>query len=354
MIGGLFRRRSGGESTLTIPPLDGAFLPNSVIETSLIRTHCAAPDNLVDVSGEVQFSSGARRYRIDADGNALEIESLPSDITAMAADAHGRLAIAYGKEIRVVDRGRDAYRVDNLDGGWPGDVTALCFADARTLLICVGSETSGIHEWSRDLLEHGRSGSVWKYDLDRGTATCLARRLAYPWGVAPARDGLLLVAEAWEYRIARIEREGAVTTVLGNLPGYPARIIRRTRGGYWLAIAAPRNQLVEFILGETQYRRTMLETVSPADWIAPSLSPPTSFLQPMQQGAQRILGAVKPWSPSFSYGLVVQLDDDAQPVASFHSRADGSRHGILSLVELGNSLLVSSFGGNAVIEISAH
>jgi len=149
----------------------------------------------------------------------------------------------------------------------------------------------------------------------------------------------------------RLDERQAPRSVLSNLPGYPSRIIPRRGGGYWLAISAPRNQLVEFVLLEAKYRQKMLETIAMPNWIAPSFAPPRSFLQPMQQGGQRVLGILKPWAPSFSYGLVVRLDADAQPLDSVHSRADGSRHGITSLVEWNESIVMSSVGGNAIVEV---
>ena len=46
------------------------------------------------------------------------------------------------------------------------------------------------------------------------------------------------------------------------------------------------------------------------------------------------MGIHKPWSPSRSYGLVVKLDAQLRPVASFHSRANGRRHGVTAVAEV--------------------
>ena len=58
------------------------------------------------------------------------------------------------------------------------------------------------------------------------------------------------------------------------------------------------------------------------------------------------MGIHKPWSPSRSYGLVVRLDAAMQPVTSFHSRANGTRHGVTSAVETDGRVLVASKGGD--------
>ena len=42
----------------------------------------------------------------------------------------------------------------------------------------------------------------------------------------------------------------APQAVLSDLPAYPGRIAPARDGGFWLALFAPRNQLVEFVLRE--------------------------------------------------------------------------------------------------------
>ena len=71
-----------------------------------------------------------------------------------------------------------------------------------------------------------------------------------------------------------------------------------------LALFAPLNRLVEFVLQEPQYRADMMREIDSRYWIAPTLSPPDSFLEPLQNGGVRSMGVHKPWSPTRSYGLV--------------------------------------------------
>jgi hypothetical protein len=49
-----------------------------------------------------------------------------------------------------------------------------------------------------------------------------------------------------------------------DLPGYPARISPAQAGGSWLAVFAPRRQIVEFVLREPAYRKRMLQEVPEA------------------------------------------------------------------------------------------
>ena len=63
------------------------------------------------------------------------------------------------------------------------------------------------------------------------------------------------------------------------------------------------------------------------------------------------LGILKPWAPTQSYGLVIRLDERMQPLASHHSRADGTVHGITSCLEVGNRLYATSKGANCLVAL---
>jgi hypothetical protein len=93
----------------------------------------------------------------------------------------------------------------------------------------------------------------------------------------------------------------------------------------------------------------MVSEIDPDYWIAPALANGRSFLEPIQGGALKQMGVLKPWAPSRSYGLVIKLNDDFEPTLSLHSRADGSRHGTASVLEHSETLFVASKGGNVVL-----
>ena len=74
----------------------------------------------------------------------------------------------------------------------------------------------------------------------------------------------------------------------------------------------------------------MIAEIDADYWVAPCLRSGRSPLEPTQQGGVKQLGVLKPWSPSRSYGLIARLDGAYRPTASFHSRANGHRHGVTS------------------------
>ena len=128
--------------------------------------------------------------------------------------------------------------------------------------------------------------------------------------------------------------------------------IEPAAGGFVLALFAPLNRLVEFVLQEPQYRADMMREIDSRYWIAPTLSPPDSFLEPLQNGGVRSMGVHKPWSPSRSYGLVATLDGKLQPVTSYHSRANGRFHGVTSAIAVDGAILAASKGGNHIIRLA--
>jgi hypothetical protein len=175
----------------------------------------------------------------------------------------------------------------------------------------------------------------------------VADGLAWPYGLLPEGSGVI-VSESWRHRLVRLG--GArPQPVLESLPGYPARLVPATGGGAWLALFAPRNRLIEFVLQETHYRLAMMAEVPPEFWIAPALASGQSFLEPLQCGGIRMMGVHKAWSPTRSQGLVVRLGEDLAPKYSFHSRANGTRHGVTSVLEHQGRLLVASKGGNCIV-----
>ena len=326
---------------ITIPPLDGALGPNTALDEAAVLATLPVPDNLVWHEGRLLCSSGADVLSI-AGGTAEKLAELSAEVTALAVSSDGRLAVA-------TDDGHLS------EGGVPvplpgsiACITALAYGADGVLWLANGSARHPASGWVADLMEKGASGSVWR----RPPGGAFAREadgLAWPCGLLPDASGVT-VSESWRHRLIRVEG-GRASPVLSHLPGYPARL-SSAPGGAWLAIFAPRNRLIEFVLQDSHYRRDMMAEVPREFWIAPALSSGQSFLEPMQCGGIRMMGIHKAWSPSRSYGLVVRVDGASAPVASLHSRANGRRHGVTSAIEVGGRLYVAAKGGGAVLTLA--
>lgn len=344
------RFRGIGEASPAIPPLDGPYDPNNALEEAEILLQTNAPDNLFEIGGQLQFTDGARRYGLGNKGEIGLVEDHATRITAAAGfgASGGLVGLAGGALVHIGSGGaRDQGNICML----AGDITALVPDGKGAVVACVGSRVNDSRSWTRDLLEKRRTGSVLRVNPNTGEARELCAGLGYPNGAFVTSDGSIVVAEAWRNRLVEVGPDGSVRVLVDDLPGYPARIAPASGGGAWLAMMAPRNQLLEFMLREDRYRARMLAEVDPPYWIAPSLTRAQSYLEPMQQGAQRSLGMLKPWSPSLSIGMVTRFDAKWSPMYSLFSRADGRMHGVRSVLEHDDRLLVASTGGGAVLSL---
>lgn len=353
-VGNWLERLLGrGRASVTVPALDGTLKPNHRLEAAPAGIVCAEPDNLVVLDDDVIWSSGGTLLRGSSERNAIPFAAMGDTITAMAVSPGGQIAVAReSKGIAILDAdGNETKREPR--NAWPEKcVTALAFDGETSLIACVGSTVNRLDAWQRDLLEQRRAGSLWRLDIAGGHAKRLVGALAFPNGVLVADDGALIVSESWSARLVKRDANGREVALLADdLPGYPGRLARSGRGGYWLTIFAPRSPLIEFVLRENVYRRAMLAEVPPQYWIAPTLRSGLSFHEPMQGGALKQMGILKPWAPTLSYGLVIELDHAFVPLQSFHSRAGGKRHGVTSAVEASGRLWLTSKGGDEVISI---
>ena len=333
-----------GDAAVTVPPMDGALSPNTRLDRARLVASVTAPDDLAEAGGTVFFSSGDTVYRLDpASGTAELVRQFPAPVTCLAA-LGDTLAVGLAEGgLRILQGGKEI-AVPSL-----GCPTALAFAAPGRLLATQGSARNGPGQWKHDLMQRGASGSVWEVSVADGTVRVLASGLAWPNGIAATPDGIV-ISESWRHRLIRLDGPRAVP-VLVDLPGYPARLAPASDGGWWLSVFAPRGQLFEFVLRERRYCDRMMAEIDPEHWLAPAITPPKSFLEPMMGGALRTHGIVKPWAPTRSYGLLVRLDARFRPVRSFHSRADGTRHGVTAALDLGTRVLVAARGGDAILDL---
>jgi len=334
---------------VTIPPMDGALKPNTVLDDAPAVLEVTAPDNLCSDGERLIFSSGDKVFALDGD-QVEEIQSFDAAVTALAVSPSGDLAIGLDNgELGLMPKSgnpRDLPATANL-----ACPTALAFDQSGALYVAQGSARHRPSDWAVDLMSKNAFGSVWRLDLTgHGSAKMVVQGLAFPNGLLADRDSVI-VSESWQHRVVRLATNGTQKPILEKLPGYPAKLSPAGDGGVWLALFAPRNRLIEFTLMEDAYRQQMMRDVPREYWIAPALFSGGNFLEPLQCGGVKTMGIHKPWSPSRSYGLVVKLDAQLRPVASFHSRANGRRHGVTSVAEVKGRVFAASKGGNVILEI---
>lgn len=340
------------EGAVTVPVLDGPFLPNQKLEIAPVLCEIDQVDNLVALGAKLLASSGSALLRLEPTSTLgpETVARFDAPITAMAGLGEA-LAIGLDRNGIVVRGGR----FDGMVVQPPGDVlqcpTAIAWLDESTLAVCNGSKHVGALDWRRALMTRDNSGSVVVVDLAKDKVTIAAAGLGWPSGLV-ASAGQVFVSECLRHRILAVALPGGgIRELATGLPGYPARLTRSAAGGVWLCFYSVRNQLVEFILREDAYRTRMVNEVPEDYWMAPSLCSGRSFKEPMQGSQLKQMGILKPYSVTRSYGLVAYCDANMTPIGSFHSRADGTRHGAVAAAECGGALYVASRGSNAVLAI---
>ncbi|HEX2365869.1 MAG TPA: hypothetical protein VHJ00_12700, partial [Bradyrhizobium sp.] len=194
-------------------------------------------------------------------------------------------------------------------------------------------------------------GRLLSINPDTGEIKVRASGLHYAFGVAAVGQEVL-VSESWRHRLLTVGANGAVRSVLDQLPVYPSRIAPASDGGFWLTAFTARTQLIEFVLREAAYRKRMMQEVPPEFWVVPRLRAGGSFQEPMQGAHLKTMGVVKPWAPPRSYGLVIRLAADFSPMFSFHSRVDGENHGVVAAAELNGSLYVLAKGPRRLLRLT--
>lgn len=343
-----------------IPPLDAGLAPNDRLE-HLERFAGASFPEVNDIvlsphgdlfvataDGVVGYRGGHRTLLV----GAAELGGVPG---AMLLQEDGRLLVCVaGLGIVAVSPGGAARALLSEVAGRPlRCATAIVAGRDGALYITQGSADHDFEQWVWDLMERNSTGRLIRCDTGGGRAEVLLDRLPYPNGLTLAGDGAsLLLSLAWDHSILRYHLDGAASgrleTVATNLVGYPAAI-SPAHEGYWLSIFALRTHLVEFLLTQHRFRGEMMRTIDPIYWVRPAIRTLDLGLEPTQGGGIKKLGRTKPWAPPRSYGLLARISDDGEVLESLHSRADGSRHGVVSARQYGDQLLICCKGSHEVL-----
>ena len=341
-----------GTAAITVPIMDGALKPNRALDEAAVVLNLPDIDDIASDGKQLWISAGPVLYRLDGQ-QAHEVHRFDVPITALAAGSQGRIAVALdGRELRLLDAdGSTAAQTRALAGRALHSANALAFEGDDSLLVSDGSEQFGSEQWCHDLMQHGKTGKVGRWNWQSGQSTLLAQGLAYAFGVL-AGSGLARWSESWKHTLGSSRGNGgALPATVAELPGYPSRMAPAQAGGFWLSCFVCRTQLVEFVLREDAYRKRMMQEVHPSHWVAPALSSGKSFLEPLQGASVKQMGVLKPWAPPRSYGLVLRMADDGRVLSSLHSQVDGQHHGITAVAEHAGALYLVSKGSARLLRV---
>jgi len=351
----LFPEREAADA---LPVMDGPWTPNRALDAALVLGEpMPGCDDLASAGDGALFVSAEHTVRRceGAQFAHREVHAvLPASVGALLAAGTSLYVAQDGVGVvRLNQAGTEIASLLSVDGKPLRCVTALAALPDGRIVIADGSEHHPAAEWVHDLMEKRASGRLIIASADLSQASVIALQLAWPAGLLVDARGAITFSEAWRHRLCRLSPQGKPEVLLRNLPGYPGRLTADGHGGAWLAVFAARTHLVELVLREEQFRREMLATIDPRYWIAPSLHSSGHYLEPLQGGALKKLGVIKPWAPPRSYGLVAQLSADGECRASWHSRAGGLHHGISTVREIDGHLLALAKGSGRVLQLEA-
>lgn len=191
----------------------------------------------------VQPGTGEVEVLLNTGGRPLGLEWLPDGRLLICDAERGLLAadLDGDRDIEVLVDNVDHRRVRICNNAGVAPDSTIWFTDS--------SARFDLDHYKGDLIEHRGTGRLIRRDPD-GTATTVVTGLQFANGVALAPDGsAVYFAETGSYSLSKIEvngpNAGRVTVVQEALPGFPDNISPGTDGMIWVAIASPRNPIVD-------------------------------------------------------------------------------------------------------------
>lgn len=328
-------------------PLEGALGPNGRLDNADAFAVAKPEAICVNRDGQLLASSASDVLLIPHWGKEPELwGSFDAPVTALAASAGGRIAVGLSGGRIVV---RDT--AGNPLSGWTLSSKPCAVADCLFLSedeLAVVDHGYGPEEPILSLAPWDPVARGQLIGISRtGDLHVIAAGLHCPMGIARELDGALVVTELERARVVDVSGK-----VLQS--GYPAYLsrIRNIGEGYALACLSRRDPLIEFLKTERQFVAKMKANIDPRHWISPRATPEFSHDFPIELGATRLFGEIKPWAPSFSYGLVIETDSAMTPIGSAHSRANGIRHAISDVTAWNGSLIAVSRASEEILKFS--
>ena len=223
-------------------------------------------DVVVDDSGQVYAGLG--------DGTIVRVSPDGSQVSVVADTAGRPLGLRLHEgALLICDSHRGLLRLD-LDTGTietlvetiDGEPLVFCsncvVAADGTIYFSESSRHVHIEDFMADVLEHSNTGRLSRRNLD-GSVDVILDDLKFANGVVLAPDeSWIAVAETTGYRISRVwltgERAGRREDLVANLPGFPDNMSRGSDGLIWVAIATPRDPLLDRLLPAPPILRRIL------------------------------------------------------------------------------------------------
>lgn len=195
----------------------------------------------------VRFSADGQTHEVLANtgGRPWGTFACADGSAVLVADAvKGLLRITQGK-VEVLSTQSDGVPFKLTDDVVQAKSGIIYFSDA--------SSKYGLDKMMADVFEHGNHGRLLSHDPRTGKTTTLASGLHVANGVTLGPDeAYVLVSETLQYRVMRYwlkgPKAGQFEPFIENLPGFPDNISYNGKDGFWLALFAPRDVMLDGML----------------------------------------------------------------------------------------------------------
>ena len=288
------------------PPAPGPDRPDPLPPLTVVPVPGEGPEDvLVAPDGTVWtgLADGrVLRYRpdhgdldvvVDTGGRPLGLEWLPDGRLLVCDARRGLLAVDVSARPAAVEvlateaAGRPLVFCNNAAALADGSVW---FTDS--------SSRFGIDHWKGDILEHSGTGRLLRRDPS-GDIEAVVTGLQFANGVAASPDGgAVFYAETGSYALSRVATSGPTagraTRVVDALPGFPDNIALGSDGLVWVAIASPRNPLVDRLAGMPPVLRRLVWAMPEALQPKPELRTRVAAVDPSSGRTVRDLDGVDP------------------------------------------------------------
>jgi sugar lactone lactonase YvrE len=255
--------------TPPVAPPDGGRTARTapLVISRRIPTGGSGPEDVVfDASGRVVTgtddgrvlsvdpATGEHRVLARTGGHPLGVEPC-ADGSVLVCDHDRGL-------LRVQPDGGVVVLVDSVDGEPLTFASNVAQHPDGTVWFTTSTSRWDVEHHVGDMLEHSCTGRLVRLDVD-GTVTTVLPGLKFANGLVVAPDGAsLLFAETTGYRIRRYwltgPRAGTTESFVENLAGFPDNMSLGSDGLLWVAIAAPRNPLLDRLLPMPGFLRVLL------------------------------------------------------------------------------------------------
>ncbi|MGW5256755.1 SMP-30/gluconolactonase/LRE family protein [Streptomyces sp. NPDC004012] len=202
----------------------------------------------------LDLASGARTVLGNTGGRPLGLEPSGDGSVLVCDHDRGLLRMSADGSVEVL--------VDTVAGRRLTFASNVVESHDGTVWFTVSTRRWDLEHHLGDIVEHSCTGMLVRRDPD-GTVTVLHDSLKFANGLVLAPDAShLLVAESAGYRVSRYwlsgPKVGTFEPFAENLAGLPDNMSLGSDGLVWVAIAAPRNALLDKLLPLPGFLRVLL------------------------------------------------------------------------------------------------